>query len=310
MSNSPRHSLFRVFLLFVVCSLVALGGLGSPWTAEAAESAGIQAVATVISETRVWLRDEPNADAKVVSKIDSGTVVALLDGPTNGGWYLVKPSEQSEFAAGWVDQSRLVFDHFAMVDVSAKLRARPFDESPTLTDLTAGTVVMIAGPKVGAFVTVKYGDDLGFAEAGTLEPSAGPATVPPPPAPTGEWWVDVNRSTWTVNLMIGTTVIATYPASLSRDPSDGFYGTATGTYYIYEKIEGLQYTTYAKAYFMYWAGFDPYRFNGFHSWTMNGAGYVQDGGWGPTKGCVSTAPADALAIYNFVGIGTRVEIHW
>jgi hypothetical protein len=204
----------------------------------------------------------------------------------------------------------LVFDHFALVDVTAKLRAKPSDESPTIEELYEGTILTIVGPKVGAFVSVKYGEDRGFTEADVLEPSVGPATIPPPPPPTGEWWVDVNRSTWTVTLMIGVTPIAFYSASLSRDQGNGFYATAVGTYYIYEKIEGLQYTTYAKAYFMYWAGFDPYRFNGFHSWTMDSAGYLRDGGWGPTKGCVSTAPADALAIYNFVSIGTRVEIHW
>jgi len=310
MSKLPRPANFRIFFTLLICTLAAGGFHSEPRTSKAAESAGIQTVATATSETRVWLRDKPQSASKVVSKIKSGTEVTLLDGPKKHGWYFVRPSGKTEATAGWVNQSRLVFDHFAMVDADDKLRAKPFDESPTLSDLAVGTVVTIAGPKVGAFVTVKYGDELGFAEARTLEPSEGPATTPPPPIPTGEWWVDVNRSTWTVNLMIGTTPIATYPASLSRDPSNGFYGTAVGTYWIYEKIAGLQYTSYAKAYFMYWAGFDPYRFNGFHSWTMNSAGYLLDGGWGPTKGCVSTAPADALAIYNFVGIGTRVEIHW
>jgi Bacterial SH3 domain/L,D-transpeptidase catalytic domain len=302
----------RSFIVVLICVIAATGALSNPSTAsiaKAAESSDIQPVATATSDTLVWLRAEPDSESKVISKIKSGTQVTLLDGPTKGGWYLVRPTGKTG-DAGWLSDSRLIFDHFAMFKVDGALHAQPFDESQTLTTLAMGTVLTIAGPKVGAFATVRYGDDLGYAELRALEPSSGPATVPPPPEPTGEWWVDVNRSTWIVNLMIGDTAIATYSASLSRDPGNGFYGTAVGTYYIYEKIEGLQYTTYAKGYFMYWAGFDPYRFNGFHSWTMNSSGYVRDGGWGPTNGCVSTAPADALAIYNFVSVGTRVEIHW
>ena len=44
----------------------------------------------------------------------------------------------------------------------------------------------------------------------------------------------------------------------------------------------------AKAYFMYWVGFDSYRYNGFHSWTMDRNGYVLNGGWGNTAGCVGS----------------------
>jgi hypothetical protein len=222
MSNQSRHSLVRNLFTLFVCCLGAAGVFPGPPMSNVAKAAGIQTVATATSDTRIWLRDNPDSDAKVVSKIKSGTVVTLLDGPKKDGWYFVKPSGKSRAKAGWVSHSRLVFDHFAMVEADGKLRSKPFDESPTLTQLAIGTVVTIAGPKVGAFVTVKYGDEVGFAEAQKLEPSEGPATSPPPPMPTGEWWVDVNRSTWTVSLMIGTTAIASYPASLSRDPGNGF----------------------------------------------------------------------------------------
>jgi L,D-peptidoglycan transpeptidase YkuD (ErfK/YbiS/YcfS/YnhG family) len=43
---------------------------------------------------------------------------------------------------------------------------------------------------------------------------------------------------------------------------------------------------------------------------MDAAGNVVDGGWGPTGGCVATRPDIAAIIYDFVDIGTRVEIHW
>lgn len=298
-------------LVLLLVWFLAVGGLfSSPSPATAKESPAAKPVATVKGKSRVLLRIAPGTDWTVVSKIKPGTTVTVLDGPSRHGWYWVKPANHSNAPAGWLKQSQLAFDHFAKVELAAALLAKPSTKGDVISDLPEGTVLTIAGPKVRRFLTVRYGDNLGYADANDLQASDGPATIPPPPAPTGEYWVDVNRSYRTVNLMIGTTPVATFYAAMSGDPSDGFYGTATGTYYIYEKIAGLQYTPYAKAYFMYWAGFDPYRFNGFHSWTMDSAGYVLNGGWGSTAGCVATAPAEALVIFNFVGIGTRVSIHW
>lgn len=128
--------------------------------------------------------------------------------------------------------------------------------------------------------------------------------------PAGERWVDVNRSTNEVHLVVGTTVVETYAASLSADTDNGFYATATGTYYVSSKVAGLTYTPYARAYIMYWVGFDTARDNGFHGWTMDRFGSVVPGGEGTTWGCVATAPIDAAAIYSFTSLGTRVEIHW
>jgi hypothetical protein len=148
-----RPTFVRALITLFVCSLVAGGFPQGPRTAQAQQDSGIQTVATVTSETRVGLRDKPDADAKVVSKLDSGSVVTLLDGPKDDGWYFVKLANNADSKAGWISQGRLVFDHFAIVVADNRLREKPFDESPTLSDLVTGTVVTIAGPKVGAFVT-------------------------------------------------------------------------------------------------------------------------------------------------------------
>jgi lipoprotein-anchoring transpeptidase ErfK/SrfK len=128
--------------------------------------------------------------------------------------------------------------------------------------------------------------------------------------PTGERWVDVDRSNRRIRLMIGGTPVKTYAAQMSADDDNGFYSTAIGSYTIYSKHANLAYTPYAKAYIMYWAGFDPARDNGFHGWTMDHRGNVIPGGDGATWGCVATKPSDAAEIYAFVEIGTRIEIHW
>ncbi len=129
-------------------------------------------------------------------------------------------------------------------------------------------------------------------------------------APSGEWWVDVNRSSGKVTLMIGETEVGAYGAALSGNTDESYYATATGTYFVYSKVAGLNYTPFAQAYIMYWVGFDSWRQNGFHSWTMDYQGYLKPGGNGPTLGCVSTTPEVAAVLYSFTTIGTRVEIHW
>ena len=59
---------------------------------------------------------------------------------------------------------------------------------------------------------------------------------------------------------------------------------------------------------MHWAAFDQANELGFHSWTMDANGRLVDNADGPTWGCIATAPADAAAIFDFVEVGTRVEI--
>jgi hypothetical protein len=126
-----------------------------------------------------------------------------------------------------------------------------------------------------------------------------------------EHWIDVNRSSGDVSLMIGDEVQASYGASFGYDTSaSGFYATAVGTYYVTSMNAALTYTPWANAYIEYWVGFDDSRSNGFHSWTMDANGDVIPGGDGPTGGCIATAPGVAAEIYNFASPGMRVEIHF
>ena len=114
-----------------------------------------------------------------------------------------------------------------------------------------------------------------------------------------------------VTLFEGDNAIASYYASLGYDTSDqGFYATASGTYYIYGKNADLTWTDWGKAYIEYWMAFDGERSNGFHSWSMDASGNVIPGGDGLTGGCVALAPGDAASVYDWAPIGTRVEIHW
>jgi hypothetical protein len=145
--------------------------------------------------------------------------------------------------------------------------------------------------------------------AATETPTA-PATETPPPTSGPEHWVDVNRSTQLVTLFEGDQPIAVFPASFGYDSSDsGYFATAIGTYYIYTKYADLNWTDWGQAWIRDWAGFDPDRQNGFHTYSMDASGNVLPDGAGPTGGCVALPPDAADQLFAFVAVGTRVEVH-
>ncbi|MDQ3443337.1 MAG: L,D-transpeptidase [Chloroflexota bacterium] len=69
------------------------------------------------------------------------------------------------------------------------------------------------------------------------------------------------------------------------------------------------YTAWAEAYITEWVGFDPSRFNGFHSYTKDGNGNILPNGGGKTGGCVALPPGESQAVYDFSFVGMRVEVH-
>jgi hypothetical protein len=260
--------------------------------------------ATTAAKTKLYLVSG-GGDGKEVATVKGGKSVRVLAGPDANGWYLVDTGDSASATPGWTPADNLIFTQRAKIAWDTGLFGGASDASGWLGSIRHNLVVTVAGPSTNGYTWVRYG-----ALAGFTYDSALVATDEALTDPTAEWWVDANRSTLKVRLMVGQQVVDEFNCRMSTDTGDGFYSTATGTYWIYEKVEGLQYTPYAKAYFMYWGGFDPYRYNGFHSWTMDANGYLLPGGNGNTAGCIATQPADAKVIYNFLRIGTRTEIHW
>jgi hypothetical protein len=297
-SVSPRLTLSRRALVGAAAAIACISVTGS------ARAQGVNwTPATTAHKIKLYL--ESGGSGKAIGSIPGKSSVRVLAGPDPSGWYLVDAGENASSTPGWTAGENLLFSSRAKILWDAGLYAAPTDATGWVGWVRHNLIVTIAGPSTNGFTFVRCGNQAGYTYDSTLQ-----ATDAALPETTGEWWVDANRSTLKVNLMVGTTSVDQFPCTMSTETGDGFYSTAIGEYWIYEKVEGLQYTPYAHAYFMYWAGFDPYRFNGFHSWTMDGNGYVLNGGWGNTAGCIATKPADAAVIYNFVQIGTRTEIHW
>lgn len=194
------------------------------------------------------------------------------------------------------------------------LRAEPGTWAPVVGQLWQGErLAILAGPTPDDWYQVQARDQTGWAYGGLLTLDGGEYTLgrgSPGAVAGGERWVDVDRTAQTVTLYEGDVAVATYWAAMGSDPSDaGFFATAVGTYYVYEKTGGLNWTDWGGAWVEDWVGFDPARLNGFHSYSMDEAGQVIPGGDGPTGGCVALAPAAADHLFAFVAVGTRVEVH-
>lgn len=181
-------------------------------------------------------------------------------------------------------------------------------------------VDVLWGPENGKYEVRYYGIDgwvwadyldVDGAGAAAVGSSGGSEVNLASAVPVAERWIDVNRSSGLVSLMVGNTVQASYWGSMGYDTSaDGFYATAVGTYYIYGFDGSLHYTPYADNYISHWIAFDSQRFNGFHSYTKDAWGNILPNGGGLTGGCVALAPGDIDAVWAFAEGGMRVEVHF
>lgn len=275
------------------------------------------AIDSYVDTDVLYLRTEPSTGAGIVAEMTYGDYVAVVDGPTDDGWYYL----DFEGSVGWAYGAYLLvggergWANAAESSVGGSggsvwvatdainVRLDPSLDSYVIGTVGQGEELSLAGDSSDGFYAVAYGGGIGWVAAEFLSWS---------PVSTGlERWIDVDRSSSTIRLMIGGDAIATFWGSMGFDDSEyGFYATALGTYYVFEKNEQLTWTDWAKGYIMYWVAFDPDRSNGFHGWTMDANGYVIEGGDGPTGGCIALDPGLAESLYRFSSYGMRVEIHW
>ena len=178
---------------------------------------------------------------------------------------------------------------------------------------------VVGGPTPDNWYKIDYygvhgfvlGDYIGAGGVGTdsgATASTGTAVTAPVSA---ERWVDVDRSSGIVTLYEGNVVMLSVWAAMSADQSDSsFWATANGTYHVFAKEGALHYTSYGRAWIRDYVAFDPSRDNGFHSYSLESWGAYAHGYNAPTGGCVALDLWAAEYLFNFVSIGTRVEVHW
>jgi hypothetical protein len=189
-----------------------------------------------------------------------------------------------------------------------------------ITEMYQGEgITVLDGPTDDGWYYIDYQGVQGWAWGGYLAVNGSLGWDGPPPSTGGnvaaepqvEKWIDVNRSTGVVTAYEGDAAVASFGASFGYDDSDqGFFATATGTYYIYGKNQDLTWTEWGQAFIEDWMAFDSSRSNGFHSWSMDQYGNVLPNGAGKTGGCVALEPSESAWLYDWAPVGTRVEIHW
>jgi hypothetical protein len=244
------------------------------------------------------VRDSASLQADVIAALTQGDRVTV-DGGNIDGFVPVSASTSVGPIQGWVAVAYL----------------QPIDGTGWAFDPDHGAA--IGSPNADQGSQTPPGGGTGDASEAPATVSEAETVVAPTaiptatPEPTGEHWIDVNRSTATVTLYVGTTAVAQYSARIGRDPSvDGFYSTAVGTFHVYSMQKGLASTPFVDdVYLSDWVGFDPDRKNGFHSPVRNADGSVRQPQNQTTMGCVRLGDADAQAVFAFAEIGMRVEIH-
>jgi uncharacterized protein YgiM (DUF1202 family) len=275
------------------------------------------AIDSYVDTDALYLRAEPSTNGEVIAEMTYGEYVAVIDGPSDHGWYFLDYAGVQGWAHGKYLNVGGSADSYSAgsanvggngdtvwVDTDAlNVRADASSDAWVLGTIGQGAELTIVGESWDGFYPVAYGDQTGWVAGKYLSW-----------APVGqgqERWIDVDRSSSTIRLMVGSESIGYWWAAMGFDTSeDGFYATALGTYYVFEKNAELTWTDWANGYIMYWVAFDPDRANGFHSFTMDKKGRVIEGGDGATGGCVAMDPGLAESLYEFATFGTRVEVHW
>lgn len=130
------------------------------------------------------------------------------------------------------------------------------------------------------------------------------------PAPTGEKWIDVDLSAKTVTAYVGDT-----PVWGPRTMVDGKPGneTATGSYRIYLRYDKQDMTNegyYPKGHEKYYYTKNvPWVQYFYRGYAFHGAPWRSSFGYSASHGCINMPVADAKWLYDWAGMGTRVEVH-
>jgi len=272
----------------------------------------------LVDGTLGWSAPPPPAGPEPPAAVDPQVTIPI------GGEPALDPASAAELGVGGPGTGWGAGTAYVGGDLGLNVRAAPEQGAGIVGVAGPGEAVTVTGEPVNGYVPISswlgpgwvWGELLSYQStamppAPGIEPPVAEAPVLDAPAPSAERWVQVNRSSQTVTLFEGDQVVATYWGAMGSDPSaDGFFSTAVGTYWVYEKFADLSWTPYANAWVRHWVGFDPARYNGFHSYTMDWNGQVLAGGAGPTGGCVALEPGAAAALFDFVQVGTRVEVVW
>ena len=145
----------RVFLLSAIM-VMALAGFASAAESEQAIAVG----ATTGSSLR--LREEPTTSSSIVTTLNKGIAVAILDNSTNG-WYKISYNGSTGYVSSdflIVDRDNVFTTYGRANGDSVNVRSSASTEGEVLASISNGTIVTINGFENGWYkVTCKYGTE-------------------------------------------------------------------------------------------------------------------------------------------------------
>lgn len=287
---SPLRAATPVLALFL--ALAAIVSTQQGWIVIDPLGSGGQTA--VVGADVLNVRAAPTTNAMILDTGGAGDHVDVI-GPAENGFYPVR----IDGTQGWMSAQYLTFEG----------------------DPTLGRAVTVNEPGVALAAEVPSWEagqpdspvDAGPVSGEREEPTQATFAnefIAESAPPNGERWIEIDRSSTTVTLHHGDTVVAVFTGRIGRDPSpDGFYSTAVGTYYIYSMNKGLSPTPFAEdTYLTDWVGFDPVRKNGIHSPVRDANGVEREWQNQTTLGCVRLSASDAASVFEFAELGMRVVV--
>ena len=146
----------RVLLLSTIMVML-LAGFASAAESEQAVAVG----ATTGSSLR--LREEPSTSASIVTTLNKGVAVAILDNTSTEGWFKISYNGKTGYVSSdymIVDRDNLFTTYGRTNTDSVNVRADASTDSEVLASVGVGTVVTVNGFKDGWYdVTCKYGTE-------------------------------------------------------------------------------------------------------------------------------------------------------
>jgi lipoprotein-anchoring transpeptidase ErfK/SrfK len=169
---------------------------------------------------------------------------------------------------------------------------------------------MLWSPQSGVTVDPNFGRDMAMAMGANLSPetNTGPDRAPTLAEAVWERWVDVNLSRFTISFMEDDVAVRTNYI-ISGKPG---WETPTGTYYINRRVANERMrggTIGSEEYY----DLDNVLFTQYFTWNGHALHYAwwrSSFGYQASHGCVNMDYDTSLFAWNWVGVGSRVSIHF
>jgi lipoprotein-anchoring transpeptidase ErfK/SrfK len=290
---SPARAATPVLALII--ALVAIVSTQQGWIEIDPPGSGKQSA--MVGTDVLNLRAAPTTDADILGTGIEGDQVEVI-GTAENGFLPVRINGTQ----GWMSAQYLVFEGESRDTQSVTVSEPGVALAAEVPSLQAEEPVIADDPLPESAAQPDQSDQP--QTVAVEEPTSEPAS------PTGERWIEIDRSSASVTLHHGDTIVAVFSGRIGRDPSpDGFYSTAVGTYYVYAMNKGLAQTPFAEdTYLTDWVGFDPDRKNGIHSPVRDANGIEKEWQNQTTLGCVRLSAADAVSVFEFAELGMRVVV--